>query len=98
PQVMQQCITSKDLQDPRSTTPGGNMPGGNCKVTDYRASGNSASWKVACTGQGDMTGSGHMTFNGDSYTGTTTMTMNHGAGAQKITMHYAGRHIGPCRK
>lgn len=98
PQVMQQCITKKDLQNPRNTTPGGGMPGGNCQVTDYRMEGNSASWKVACTGQGAMTGTGSMTFGGDTYTGMSRMTMNHGGQAQTITMRYSGRHIGPCRK
>jgi hypothetical protein len=37
-------------------------------------------------------------YSGNSYSGTSKMTMNHGGQAQNLTMHYSGRRIGECRK
>jgi len=98
PQVMQQCITKKDLEDPRRTTPGNDPNSNRCQVTDHKVQGNTATWNMACKGEGAMTGSGTVTYSGDSYTGTTKMTMNYGGQAQNVTMHYSGRRIGECRK
>jgi hypothetical protein len=98
PQVMQQCITKKDLEDPRRTTPGNDPNSNRCQVADYKVQGNTATWNMACKGEGAMTGSGTITYSGNSYSGTSKMTMNHGGQAQNLTMHYSGRRIGECRK
>src|SRR5690348_5611509 len=82
PQVVQQCITKKDLEDPRRTTPGNNPKDDRCQVTDYKMQGNTASWNMACKGEGAMTGSGTVTYSGNSYTGTTRMTMKQGGQVQ----------------
>jgi hypothetical protein len=95
PVVMTQCITKKDLEDPSKTTPGGDA---RCQVTDHKAQGNTASWNVACKGEGNMTGSGTITYGGTSYTGTSKVTMTHGGKPQTMTVHYAGKHLGECKK
>src|SRR4249920_2545081 len=97
PQVMQQCFTGKDLEDPRKTAPGG--PGdSSCQMTDYKMQGNTATWNMACKGEGAMTGSGSITYSGTSYAGTNRMTMTHGGSTQTMTMQYSGRHLGACKK
>jgi len=97
PQVMQQCFTRKDLEDPRKTAPGG--PGDSrCQMTDHKMQGNTATWNMACKGEGAMTGSGSITYSGTSYAGTNRMTMTQGGTAQTITMHYSGRHLGECKR
>ena len=99
PQVVRQCITKKDLEDPRKTAPSGGDPKDNrCQVTDYKMQGNTASWNMACKGDGAMTGSGTATYSGTSYSGTNKMTMNRGGKAQTMTMQYSGRHLGECKK
>lgn len=99
PQVLQQCITKKDLEDPSKTAPSGGDPRDNrCQVTDYKMQGNTASWNMACKGEGAMTGSGTATYSGTSYTGTNKMTMKRGGQAQTMTMQYSGRRLGDCKK
>jgi hypothetical protein len=99
PQVLQQCITKKDLEDPRKTAPSGSDPRDNrCQMTDYKMQGNTASWNMACKGEGAMTGSGTATYSGTSYTGTNRMTMTRGGQVQTMTMQYSGRRLGECKK
>jgi hypothetical protein len=99
PQVLQQCITKKDLEDPRKTAPSGSDPRDNrCQMTDYKIQGNTASWNMACKGEGAMTGSGTATYSGTSYTGTNRMTMKRGGQVQTMTMQYSGRRLGECKK
>ena len=46
----------------------------------------------------NMTGAGSMTFSGTSYTGTNKMAMKQGNQTMNMTMNYAGKHLGPCKK
>lgn len=95
PQTVQQCITQKELADPSKTTPG-TQGDKRCKMTDYKMQGNTASWKTAC--EGDMTGSGTITYAGSSYTGTQTVSMQHEGKSLNMTMNFTGRHLGECKK
>jgi len=98
PQVMQQCFTRNDLEDPRKTVPSGGPGDSSCQMTDYKMQGNTATWNMACRGEGAMTGSGSITYGGTSYTGANRMTMTQGGYAQTMTMQYSGRHLGECKK
>jgi Protein of unknown function (DUF3617) len=64
----------------------------NCKVTDQRRSGNKFTWKVVCTGDEPMSGSGEMTRNRDSLEGR--MQLKGKEGEMKIL--YSGRLSGTC--
>src|SRR6185503_19131880 len=67
------CITPEDAKDPSRSLPSGPEGRGqksDCKVSDYKTSGSTVTWKMACTG---MTGTGEMTYANDSYTGTMKM-------------------------
>jgi hypothetical protein len=93
-----QCITPEQLAKvPTAGLPNPTAPGGgdneNCKITDYDVSGSTVTWKMACTGDQQMTGSGQMTFDGDSYGGTMNMTMPQGEMAAKL----AGKRLGDCK-
>jgi hypothetical protein len=60
--------------------------------------GNTATWNMACKGDGAMTGSGSITYSGTSYAGTNRMTMTQSGYTQTMTMQYSGRHLGACKK
>lgn len=95
PQVMTQCVTKEQANDPLKAFPQGRGRGGdnsNCKVTDQKIEANKVSWKMACEGQMPMTGTGEMTYGENSYTGTVTMDM----GGRGMTMKYAGKRVGEC--
>jgi hypothetical protein len=84
-----QCVTPDQLKDPAGALPNA-APG--CKVSDYKTTGNSVSWKMACTAPQNMSGSGALTFNGDTYTGTIQATTPQGA----MTMKLSGKRVGDC--
>ena len=98
PQTVQRCYTKKDLEDPAKTAPSGGQRDNRCKMTDYKLQGNTASWKVVCEGEGASTGTGTVTYAGNSYSGNQTMSMKHGGQTQNMTMQYSGKHLGDCKK
>lgn len=100
PQTTQRCITPKDVEDPRKMGPAGDPRTGSdkCEMTNYRMQGNTANWEMACKGQGEMKGTGSMTYEGDRYSGVNRMTMNQGGKPMQMTMTYSGRYLGECKK
>ena len=93
-QKVTQCVTAEQLKEPNSALPQGPNDPASCKVSDYKTSGNTVSWKMACSGREAMTGSGEMTFNGDTYVGLMKMTTSRG----DMAMKYSGKRLGDCVK
>jgi hypothetical protein len=96
-QILHQCITGKDLDDPRRMTYAGGPHDERCRFSDYRVQGNTATWSWACTGEGAMTGNGTLTFSGTFYKGTNRISMQHTGPVKHTTMHYTGRRLGDCK-
>jgi hypothetical protein len=94
PTKFQHCYRPEDVKDMRNTVPEKNP---NCKISDWKESGKTVTWKTSCTGKDAMTGSGSITYAGDSYTGVNTMTMSHGGQAMTMTQKYNARRLGDCR-
>ena len=88
-----QCITAAMIKNPESAIPQG--PGqGDCKVADYKLSGNSATYTMTCK-EPPMTAVGEMKYSGtDAYTGTLKIDM----GGQTMTIVYDAKRIGECAK
>lgn len=92
-----QCVTPEQLQkDPASGLPNGARGAGPdaCKVSDYKQTGSTVSWKMTCTGAQAMTGEGELVFAGDAYTGTITMMMPQGS----MSMKMSGKRLGDCTR
>jgi hypothetical protein len=89
-----QCVTAEQLKDPASALPGVLGNNESCKMTDYKVSGSTVTWAMACSAPQVMTGSGELTFVGDTYTGTVTMNTGQGDLAVKT----AGKRLGDCVK
>jgi hypothetical protein len=91
-----QCVTPEQAKDPAGALPTGPQAGrgGNsdCKVTDYKVSGQTVTWKLACTTPQPITGAGEMTFTDNSYAGTVKMTTAQGNMAMKVS----GTRLGDC--
>jgi hypothetical protein len=91
------CVTPEEAKDPARSLPSGPEGRGgqksDCKVADYKVSGNTATWKMVCTTPQAMTTTGEMTFTDDSYTGTMKADMAQG----QMTMKMAGKRIGDCQ-
>jgi hypothetical protein len=91
------CVTPEDAKDPTRSLPTGPEGRGrqqksDCKMADYKVSGNTATWKMVCTSPQAMTSTGEMTFTDDSYNGTMKADTAQGA----ITMKIAGKRLGDC--
>ena len=70
-------------------------PGGDksCVASDYKMVGNKATWKMQCSGQTPMQGTGELTFQGaDAYTGAIQAT----AQGTNMTIKLAGKKVGTC--
>ena len=91
------CVTPEEAKDPSKSLPSGPQGRGgqnsDCKMADYKVSGNTATWKMVCTMPQAMTTTGEMTFNDDSYTGTMKADMAQG----QMTMKMAGKRLGDCK-
>lgn len=91
-----QCITPEQAKDPANSLPRGPQDGrggkNDCKVSDYMVTGNTVTWKMACTQPQPMNSTGEMTFTDNSYTGTMKMTSPQGP----ITMKVSGTRLGDC--
>ena len=97
-QTVRHCMTKMDVANPRQVTPSAGLPDSRCKMTDYKLQGNTATWRMACAGDGAMTGSGTVTFRGDSYSGSQTMDMKRSGHVMNMKMEYSGRRTGDCPK
>ena len=92
PLTQTQCITPAMLKDPQTAIPKG-PEGGDCKVSDYKFTDSTATYKVTCTQPMAMTMLGEMKYSGtDSYTGTMTMDTN----GQKVSMNFDAKRLGEC--
>ena len=88
-----QCITAEQLaKDPATGLPRGAAGQKDCTVSDYKTTGSTISWKMACTGQMKMEGTGELTFKGDTYEGVMKMAAPQG----EMTMNLAGKRAGDC--
>lgn len=66
-----------------------------CKVSDIRMEGNTVFWKIVCSGQnGGMSGTGEVTYYGNTLKGTMHMVIQ--GGGMKIKNTISGKRIGSC--
>ena len=93
PTTITHCITKEQAENPEATLPKASRQG-DCKVSDYKLDGNTVTWNVKCEGKQPMTGSGKITYDSDSYTGTMKMKMQE----TEMTAKYTGKRIGECDK
>jgi hypothetical protein len=92
PMTHTQCVTPAMLKDPAGSVP--QAPGGSdCKMSDYKFTASTATYKMTCTKPTPMTMLGEMKYSGtDAYIGTMTMD----ASGQKVTMSFDAKRIGEC--
>lgn len=92
--TMTQCVKPADVQDGKRTVP---QQDPKCEMKDYKMQGNTASWRFECKGPEAMNGSGSMTYSGNSYSGTTKMSMKQQGRVINMTQSYSGKRLGDCK-
>lgn len=97
--TMQHCVTPKDVENACNMN---NMTGNknrDCTMTDFKLSGNHASWTMSCKNPHFMAdGHGESTFSPEAYSGSFDMTANMQQGmTMKMNTTFKGRRIGDCK-
>lgn len=96
PLVTRACITAKQLEDPQGAVPKMDDANMQCEQLDYKVSGSTVSWKLRCTGEMAMQGSGQMTAGADSYSGKMDMAMKMQGQTMNMNQTMSGRRLGDC--
>lgn len=87
-----QCITKEQAADPQRSVPQGRGASNDCKVSDYKVTGNKVTWSMKCEGPEAMTGTGEITYGENTYEGLMKMERQ----GQAMTMKYTGKRLGDC--
>ncbi|HDQ03251.1 MAG TPA: DUF3617 family protein [Deltaproteobacteria bacterium] len=92
--TVKQCIT-KDKPVPKSAS-----DDYECKVKDYKVSGDTVTYKMECWGKdGLMITEGKTTYKGNIFDGTsTTRIKTKGQPEMQLANKISGKYIGPCKK
>lgn len=93
PVTMVQCVTKEQAEDPQRAVPqAGRGEQNNCKVSDYKVTGNKVTWSMKCEGPEAMSGTAEVTYSDNSYDGVMKMDRQ----GQVMTMKYSGKRLGDC--
>jgi len=97
--TMQNCLKNEDIEKGGfGKGRDGKGMSENCKVENFKMSGNSATYTMVCKGGPDMTADVAVSFGGDSFKQDTKMAMNQGGRMMNMTQHMEARYLGPCTK
>ena len=92
PITVTQCITGQDPVPNQSTA------GQQCNIMDIKTKGNTITWKMECTQQGQkMQATGKMVYYGDHFEGTANAVLGSEIGNMTITTVIKGKRIGACQ-
>jgi hypothetical protein len=91
PVTQEVCVTEADLADPAKAA--FIDPKLGCKVSDTKTKGNTFSYTFDCPAQ-QMTGTGSITFSGETFTGDTKLKM----AGQDVSSKQTGKWLGTCSK
>jgi hypothetical protein len=92
--VVKHCVTREQAekhQPPQS----GQDRSQHCEQKDVKTSGNTVTWKIECTGEKKMTGTGSITYQGEeNYTGESTFNMQDAKrGPTTMKQNYSGKWL-----
>jgi len=97
--TFQKCLTPQDIEKGQMGRGGGrdgNMPE-NCEITNFKMSGNTASYTMACKPPNEMTTDNKITFADDGFKMDMKMAMNQGGRMMNMNQRMEGRLLGPCK-
>lgn len=94
PAIKQQmCFTAQDVASGAKAIPQDDV--NHCKTEGLSMNGNTATWSMKCD---NMTGQGTMTYSGDSYSGSSDITMEMDGETQRMKQTFSGMRLGDCQK
>jgi uncharacterized protein DUF3617 len=103
PMTVTQCITKEQAADPQKSLPQPPQRGGqqsDCKVSDFKSTGNKVTWSIKCTTPNQVDGTGEAVYGTDTLESTMTMNMQMARGGQtmpmQMTIKSTGKRLGDC--
>ena len=93
PTTITHCVTKEQVEHPESTIPKGARDQ-NCTVSDFKVDGNTVTWSMKCEGKEPVTGTGKITYDGDTYDGMMKLHVRD----MDMTTKYKGKYLGECDK
>ncbi|MEN8178757.1 MAG: DUF3617 family protein [Pseudomonadota bacterium] len=91
PVTVTQCMTE---QEP---VPAKSAQGQACEVSEMNTQGNTVSWKMKCSDpSGGSEGSGHITYHGDTFSGSIETKVGGTGGGMVVTTQLSGKRLGNC--
>jgi hypothetical protein len=90
PTVTTHCYTKEDVKDSQKTVPEQK----DCKVTEFKSSGNRTTWKMVCKGEHASKAEGEMIYKGSTaYEGTMKMVSE----GREMYTKFKSKRIGDCK-
>ena len=96
--TFQHCVTAEDISRGEVGKGGRDSMPKNCEVKDFKMSGNTASYRMVCTGERPMEAENRVTFQGNGYTMDMKMAMDQRGQRMNMTQHMQARYLGACTK
>jgi hypothetical protein len=93
---MQHCVTPQDIEKGQVGKGRDGKGPQNCEVKDFKMSGNTASYRMVCTGESSMTADTTINFVPDGFNMVMKMAMDQGGRKMNMTQNMEGRYLGPC--
>lgn len=93
PMTHRVCLSSKEMEE-------GPVPKDqNCKVMNYKLSGQTATWQMECQGPDKVSGEGRITFQSNSaYQGETRMRIQpKGEAPMEMKQKFSAKRLGNCK-
>ena len=93
---MQHCVTQKDIEQGQVGKGRDGKGPSNCEMQDFKMSGNTATYRMVCKGEGAMTADTRITFVPDGFNMDMKMAMDRGGQKMNMAQKMEGRYAGPC--
>jgi hypothetical protein len=99
PMTVTQCITKEQASDPQKLLQPPPQRGGqqsDCKMTDYKSSGNKITYSMKCTTPQEMTMQGEVTYGEGTMSAVMKSTLARGGQTMEMTTRTTGKRLGDC--
>ena len=92
----QRCLTQEDIDKGHMSRGRDGKAPENCDVTNFKMSGNTASYTMTCT-KPKMTADNKVTFTGDGYKMDMKMAMDRDGQMMNLSQHLESKYLGACK-
>ena len=95
--TFQKCLTAKDIENGEMGRGRDGKAPENCEVKNFKMSGNTATYTMACKAPHEMTADNKITFADNGFQMDMKMAMNQGGHVMNMNQRMESRYLGPCK-